>query len=59
MKIDGMCGDGTCEARVTALLLLPNDKEVCPPCDQCAAAATATLAAKQEAWLRAARGPGR
>lgn len=45
--IEGLCGDDICRARVIARMVWPDDPLVSDPCPQCAAAATAALAARQ------------
>ncbi len=52
MNLNGLCGDPTCAARVEMQLIFADDKEITPPCEQCAAAATAALTAEQEDLLR-------
>jgi hypothetical protein len=51
--IEGLCGDETCRVRVQFRLWLPSDPIVIPPCDQCAAAATAALLGARGERLRA------
>jgi hypothetical protein len=50
VKIDGL--HPVCEARIEVQLELPDDDEITPPCDECAALAMAVLTAEQAEWLR-------